>query len=308
MLVYLGFYWNANKSDSLEAELGSASTELKKHYGGVAMSGEAFELDNRRVVITGGASGIGFALAKGLGRQGCKIIIAEPSESRLAAAVDELHALDVQASSYACDVTSLDQVEQLADHAWDHLGGVDMVFNNAGIGIAQTSVVDTAMEDLHAVFDVNFFGVWHGCKVFGRRLVEQGTPAGIYNTGSENSLFNAVPNNAAYLASKHAVLGLTDNLREQMPDYINVGLIIPGFVSTGMTETVGHLAMNADQFAQIVLKQIADGRFYIVSHAFNMVHIQQRYAEIEQAYQTYAPRYEGDEEYDVRFLLASLSQ
>lgn len=272
------------------------------------MSHNAFELNNRRVVITGGASGIGFALAKRLVQQGCRIMIAEPDESRLTAAVEELRNSGADATFQSCDVTRLDQVEALADRAWETFGGVDMVFNNAGIGIGQTPIIDTAMEDLHAVFDVNFFGVWHGCKVFGRRMIEQGTPAGIYNTGSENSLFNAVPNNAAYLASKHAVLGLTDNLREQMPDYINVGLIIPGFVSTGLTEAVGHLAMDADQFAEIVLKQIADGRFYIVSHSYNMVHIRERYAEIEQAYQAYAPRYEGDEEYDVRHLLATLNR
>ncbi len=267
-----------------------------------------FELNDRHVVITGGATGIGFALAKGLGASGCRILIAEPGEDRLRAAVDALSELGVEATYQVCDVTDLDQVERLADAAWETFGRVDMVFNNAGISIPQVPVIDTSMDDLHAVFDVNFFGVWHGCRVFGRRLIEQGTPAGIYNTGSENSLFNAVPNNAGYLAAKHAVLGLTDNLREQMPDFIHVGIIIPGFVKSEMTARVGDLAMDADTFASTVLKQIGDGRFYIVSHAYNMVRIQERYDEIAGAYASYAPRYEGDEEYDVRYLLASLSQ
>ena len=265
-----------------------------------------FDLNERNVVITGGASGIGFALAKGLGQRGCRILIAEPSEARLSAAVAALEELGVQADYEVCDVTSLEQVEALADRAWSRFERVDMVFNNAGIGIGQVPIVDTPMEDLHAVFNVNFFGVWHGCKVFGKRLIEQGTPAGIYNTGSENSVFNAVPNNAAYLATKHAVLGMTDNLREQMPDFIHVGLILPGFVKSGLTEAVADLAMDTDQFASKVLEQIGDGRFYIVSHAYNMHHIQERYAELAAAYETYAPRYEGDEEYDVRFLLSQL--
>ncbi len=267
-----------------------------------------FDLNNRNVVITGGATGIGFALAKGLGATGCKVMIAEPDEERLRKAVDELRATGMQAEYQICDVTRLEQVEQLADRAWEVFGSVDMVFNNAGIGIGQKPIIDTSMDDLHAVFDVNFFGVWHCCRVFARRLVEQGTPAGIYNTGSENSLFNAVPNNAAYLATKHAVLGMTDNLREQMPDYIHVGLIIPGFVKSGLTEAVGHLAMDTDKFAGIVLQQIGDGRFYIVSHAYNMAHIEERYAEMREAFATYAPRYEGDEEYDVRHLLATLAR
>lgn len=267
-----------------------------------------FDLNGRNVVITGGASGIGFALAKALGARGCKVMLAEPDEERLKSAVDSLRELQIEAGYQACDVTSLEQVEELADKAWEAFGRVDMVFNNAGIGIPQVPLIDTALDDLHAVFDVNFFGVWHGCRVFARRLIDQASPAGIYNTGSENSLFNAVPNNAAYLASKHAVLGMTDNLREQVPDFIHVGLIIPGFVNTGMTEAVGHLAMDADRFASIVLEQIGDGRFYIVSHAFNMQHIQERYAEIYKAYDAYAPRYEGDEEFDVRYLLSTLGQ
>ena len=270
------------------------------------MSGNAFDLNNRHVVITGGASGIGFALAKGLGQRGGRIMIAEPDEARLAAAVESLASFGVDACYQICDVTDLDQMEQLADAAWEKFGRVDMFFNNAGIGIGQVPIIDTPMEDVHRVFDVNFFGVCHGCRVFGRRFVEQGSPAGIYNTGSENSLFNAVPNNAAYLGTKHAVLGLTDNLREQMPDFVNVGLIIPGFVKSGLTEAVAHLAMDTDEFAGIVLKQVEAGSFYIVSHAYNMHHIQDRYDEIAAAYEAFAPRYDGDEEYDVRYLLAQM--
>lgn len=267
-----------------------------------------FELDNRNVVITGGASGIGYAIARNLGKRGCRVMIAEPDEGRLSSAVDGLTAMGIDAAYQVCDVTSLEQVEALAERAWAEYGRVDMVFNNAGIGIGQKPIIDTPIEELHAVFDVNFFGVWHVCRVFARRLVEQGTPAGIYNTGSENSVFNAVPNNAAYLATKHAVLGMTDNLREQMPDFIHVGLIIPGFVKSGLTEAVADLAMDTDKFAAIVLEQIADGQFYIVSHAYNMHHIQERYAELSRAYETYAPRYEGDEEYDVRYLLTQMGR
>ena len=68
-------------------------------------------------------------------------------------------------------------------------------------------------------------------------------------------------------------------------------------------ERVGHLAMDTDKFASIVLEQIGDGQFYIVSHAYNMVRIQERYDEIARAYERYAPRYEGDEEFDVRHLI-----
>lgn len=268
------------------------------------MSQNKFDINNRNAVITGGATGIGFALAKGLGARGCQLLIAEPDEERLENAVSSLSSLGIDARYQICDVTDLSQVEQLADKAWEVFGRVDMVFNNAGIGIRQKPITDTSPEELHAVLDVNFFGVWYGSQVFAKRLIEQGSPAGIYNTGSENSLFNAVPNNAAYLASKHAVLGMTENLREQMPDFIRVGLIIPGLVKSEMTKRIAHLAMDADEFASRVLTQIADGQFYIVSHSYNMVQIKKRYAEIALAYDQYAPRYEGDEEYDIRHLMS----
>jgi len=271
------------------------------------MQKRSFSLKNKHVVITGGASGIGFALAKALGNHGCKVMIAEPDETRLVKAVASLQAGGCDASYQICDVRDLQAVEALADAAWDRYGRVDMVFNNAGVGIPQTPIIDTPIDAVRAMFEVNFFGVWHGCQVFGKRFVEQGSAAGIYNTGSENSLFNAVPENAGYLATKHALLGLTDNLREQMPEFIQVGLIIPGFVASGLTAGVAHLAMAADEFAEIVLRQVMDGQFYIVSHAYNMHHISQRYEEIANAYAAYAPRYDGDQEYDVRHLLGSMS-
>ena len=261
-------------------------------------------LENRSVFVTGGASGIGFGLARALGRRGGRVLIAEPDEARLEAAVRRLGTHGVDAAYATCDVTDLSQVEVLADRAWDVLGGVDMVFNNAGIGIPQAKLVDTAMDDLHRVFDVNFFGVWHGCRVFTPRLIAQGTPAGIYNTGSENSVFNAVPDFAAYIASKHAVLGLTENLREQVPDFIHVGLILPGFVMSGLTEDSSETPMDTDRFVSIALRQIGDGRFFIVSHAYNKVRIQQRYDELLRAFDEYAPRYDGDDEFDIRTLLA----
>ena len=93
-----------------------------------------------------------------------------------------------------------------------------------------------------------------------------------------------------------------------MPDHIHVGLIIPGFVKSGLTEAVADFAMDTDQFADIVLRQIGDGKFYIVSHAYNMTHIQERYDEIAQAFEEYAPRYEGDEEYDVRHLIKQMQR
>ncbi len=266
------------------------------------------DFKDKTAVITGGATGIGFAMAKALGQEGARIIIAEMREDRLQQSVQTLSDLGVDAKYTLCDVTSLEEVEALADFAFDTNGSVDMVFNNAGIGNPQAPISEMPMEEVRAVFDVNFFGVWHGSRVFSKRLSEQGTPAGIYNTCSENGLFNAVPFHAAYVASKHAVLGLTDSLREQVPDFIEVGCICPGWVkSEMMSEEMGNMAMDTDRFAGLVLDQIRAGSFFIISHSYNMVRIQDRYDEISGAFNEYAPRYEGDEEYDIRTLMANLS-
>jgi len=265
------------------------------------------ELNEKTVVITGGATGIGFALAKACGSEGANIVIGEPRSEPLAKAVAELAKLGVQARSFVCDVTQINQVEAFAEFAFEAFGEVALVVNNAGVIQTNSAVVDTSLEELHRVLDVNFFGVWHGCKVFGQRLTEQGSTAALYNVGSENSHFVAVKNSAAYVASKHAVFGLTDALREELPEHIAVGLISPGFVGSELiVEGFRELGMPPDEFVRVALPQIKAREFHVVSHGYNQVRIDRRYEEISQALATYAPRQEGDQRYDVRVLLSQM--
>ena len=202
------------------------------------------------------------------------------------------------------DASDPQSMEAFADHAWNAFGGVHLLINNAGISIGRSRVTDTPLEDLHKLFDVNFFGVWHGVASFGRRMVEQGETAAIYNLGSENSFFTAVPQSAAYVASKHAVRGLTEAMREDFPDFITLGMICPGFVKSEMTPPpFGDMAMDTDDFAKRVIAQIKAGEFYIVTHAYNIERIKHIHDQIEQSYARNAERYDGDEEYDVRTLI-----
>ncbi|SIN64589.1 short chain dehydrogenase [Parasphingorhabdus marina DSM 22363] len=265
------------------------------------------EFDGKAMVITGGATGIGFALARALGNEGAAVIIAEPREHRLQEAVEKLSGEGIRADHFVCDVTDLAQVEALADFAWDQGRPVGGIVNNAGVAHPRSRMHKEAMDDVRSLFDVNFFGVWHGCSVFARRLAEQGTPAGIYNTGSENSLFVAAPGSAAYVASKHAVLGLTDALRDEVPEYIKIGIICPGFVQSELvSKELMPMAMPADKFASIIVRQMKDDRFFLVSHSYNIERVDHRHAEITSAYEGYAPRYDGDEEYDIRTLIEKL--
>ncbi len=261
------------------------------------------DIKDRTVVITGGATGIGLGLANACGQKGARLVIGEPRPARLDEAVSALKQRGYCAHGVVVDVTSAEQLEALAAEAFDTLGDVALVINNAGVGQRSGSVLDTPLEELQRVMAVNFQGVWQGCQVFGRRLIEQGDPAAIYNTGSENSFFVAVHNAAAYVASKHAVLGLTDALRSEMPAHIAVGMIAPGFVATELIpEAMRDLGMPVDEFAAITLPQILAGERYVVSHGYNQVRIDERYHSMRDAYTRSAPREEGDERYDVKQL------
>ncbi len=265
--------------------------------------------EGKVVVITGGATGIGFAFARKFGAEGAKVVIAARRQNRIDHAVAALTELGVDAAGTAADVAALADVEALADFAWNRYGQVDVIVNNAGVGQDFAGVLDVPLETARSVIDISLFGTWHGCQVFGRRFVEQGTAAAIYNVGSENSLFNGFPLAASYVASKHAVLALTEALAEEVPDFIDVALICPGFVSTelgppGSMDT----AMDVERYVEIAWPQITAGEFFVVSHAYNMERINARHDRIGQAYATHAPRYDGDVEFDVRTFFAALTE
>ena len=265
------------------------------------------ELENRTVVITGGATGIGFGLARACGHRGARIVIGEPRRNRLDEAVAILEKEGIVARAYSLDVTVAAELERFAEQAFTAFGGVALVINNAGVGQKSGSVVDTSLEEMRRVMAVNFEGVWLGCKVFGERLIKQGAPAGLYNTGSENSLFVAIDNAAAYVASKHAVYGLTDALRAEMPDFIRVGMIAPGFVGSELIpEPMRVLGMPVAQFVEIVLPQILAGEPYAVSHGFNLSRITKRQQILADAYRAFAAASLEDDRYDVSSLLKRL--
>jgi NAD(P)-dependent dehydrogenase (short-subunit alcohol dehydrogenase family) len=266
------------------------------------------EFGGKTAVITGGATGIGLALAKQMGAAGARLILCEPREEVLAESVAALKALGHDARYFVGDVTDAASMESLADFAWAENGRADIIVNNAGIGGPAGGVFDVDLAEARRLFEVNFFGVWHGIQSFGRRFRADGRPSAIYTTASENALFNALSagRGGAYVASKHGVLGLMDVLRREVaatPEMANIalGVIIPGWVATPLARGMG---MDADQFAGIIFKQMQAGHYYLVSHAHNMVRIDERHAEIAAAYARSAPRYAGDEEWDVQLQLA----
>ncbi len=259
------------------------------------------DFKNKVVVITGGSTGIGFALAKQFAGQGADILLAASRIERLQAAQQALAGLASRVEIFPCDVTKLSDVEALADHAWKSFGRVDVIVNNAGVGPIPSSVIDAKPEDVAKVLAVNLYGVWHGVSVFGRRFRDEGKPAAIFNVGSENAFFNAIPEAAGYVASKHGVLAMTVALREEVPDHFDVALICPGLVRSDLARETEQ-GMDTDAYAALVMKQLLAGEFYIMSHAFNLVRMSARWREVERAFDRNAPRYPDDDEFDVRTL------
>ncbi|MEE9381629.1 MAG: SDR family NAD(P)-dependent oxidoreductase, partial [Hyphomonadaceae bacterium] len=188
----------------------------------------AFDFSGKAIVVTGGAAGLGKAFCEDLVTRGARIGVADIEGEKAKAVAAEI---GPSAWGFQVDVSDRGSVEALADEAWTAFGRVDGIFNNAGIG-AGRDILRTAEEDLDWVLGVNLKGVWYGCQVFGQRFRDQGGPALIVNTGSEHSLGVPHLRGGAYTASKHAVHGLSDILRREVPEDIQVSLFCPGIVAT----------------------------------------------------------------------------
>lgn len=258
----------------------------------------------KTAVITGGASGIGLALAKRLAGQGVQVMIADLPRDSL-----ERAALIDGVVTQACDVSDLAQVEALADAAFETFETVDLVLNNAGQGGVRGKMWEVDPDAARAHFDVNFWGIWNGCKAFAPRLNAQETASAMYNTGSENSFFCAVPQTAAYIAAKHAVLGMTESLREDLPDHVHAGLIVPGWVFTPLgPEQFMKFGMDVDAYVDIILPQILARKRFVVSHGYNTVRIAERMDELAASYAEYALPAEEDARHDVRLVFAQMRE
>jgi len=257
------------------------------------------QFDPKTAVITGGASGIGLAIARELAARGMILILADLPGERLEQAAASIKGAIAQ----PCDVSDLDQVEALAEAAFSQLGEVHLLLNNAGVAGPQGKLWNIDPKEARAHFDINFWGVWNGCKAFGPRMTAQSALSAIYNTASENSFFCAGPRMGSYIAAKHAVLGLTESLREDLPEQMRAGVVIPGWVYTGIGDPrfMRH-GMAAEKFAGIVVPQILARERFVVSHFSNLRRIRERIDPLLYAYPRNASREAGEDAYDVRDL------
>ena len=260
------------------------------------------DFKDKVVVITGGATGIGKAMADKFGAAGAKVVISARRENRLQEAVEDLTSNGIDARYKVCDVTDQGQVRALAEFAFYEFGHVDVLVNNAGITGQPGPTVSLNKEAYQSVLDVNVFGMLNGIWSFGERMIEQGTEAMIINVASEVGLYPVGPMMGTYTASKYMQRALTSMLKLEMPEFIEVCGVYPGLVQSELGGSTAQTAagMPADKYMEVIWPQIENGELYVVSHPWGKDYFQETTNEVIESFSKYAPHYEGDDEFDTR--------
>lgn len=258
------------------------------------------EIKQKGCVVTGAGSGIGRGIALALADAGASgIIIADVQLERAEAVCAEIEAKGGVARPFQCDVRQSESVERLADFAWDTLGHVEILCNNAGV-VATGPGFDTTDEDLRWQFEVNVYGVFNGCRVFGRRFLSNGTKAWICNTASHHAVGTPTAGVATYVATKHAVLGFADAFRLEYGESIGFSVLCPGIINTELwdagrnrPEELGNAFKGSEQnhaaleaygmspefVGNLVAQGIKTEEFFIWTHPYSMELIEKRYLE-----------------------------
>ncbi len=194
------------------------------------------ELGSGKVaVVTGAASGIGFALAERFAAQGMAIVLADIEKFPLEAATEKIDATGVDALAVRTDVSQEAEVAALAAATLQRFGGVDVVCNNAGVA-ARSDAWFGPLSSWEWVMGVNFWGVVHGVRTFLPHLIARGG-GHIVNTASIAGLYPGF--NGPYDASKHAVVAITEGLYTMLQAIglpIGVSCVCPGWVRTGILD------------------------------------------------------------------------
>ncbi len=215
------------------------------------------QLAGKVAVVTGGSRGIGLEIARAFLARGARVVIAGTSESTLADAARELGAgvFPVRA-----DVRHYDEVERLIAGAAEQFGGLDVLVNNAGVGVFEP-IGSMSLDAWHKVFDTNVTGVFHTCRAALPLLRARGG-GWIINISSLAST-TPFPNGGAYCASKVALNAFSESLMQEVRhDGIRVACVLPGSVRT---EFMGHPQGPKDDW-KLAPGDVADVVIGLVTH------------------------------------------
>ena len=240
-------------------------------------------MGGKRIFITGGACGLGRALAERHARAGWRVCIGDLDAERCADALAAIRAHSPLSHALACDVTREEDLQAAADWLQNEWGGVDVVVNNAGVA-QMGGIVETSLADWQWAMDINVLGVVRGCKVFVPllRAMKKGEPGGqLVNIASMAGLVH-MPNASVYNATKAAVVALSETLQLELePEGVRVSVVCPAFFRTdlarnmraanpgleGMTKRLVERArIGADETADRIFDGMARGDPHILTH------------------------------------------
>ncbi len=251
------------------------------------------DLAGKNAFITGGASGIGLAMAKAFLHEGMNVAIVDVDEKALQTARTELAGSNAQVLALQLDVTNREQFKAVADQVEAELGSIHVVCNNAGV-YRGGSMDAATYEDWDWIMGVNVGGVVNGLQTLVKRIQQHGEGGHIVNTASMAGVTTS-PGLGIYNASKFAVVGLSESLRADLePHGIGVSVLCPGMVRTKILESernrptafdvtqpdsvaaaeahseIMNLAMNtgidAADVADMVVQGIKDNELYLFPH------------------------------------------
>jgi NAD(P)-dependent dehydrogenase (short-subunit alcohol dehydrogenase family) len=215
----------------------------------------------RLAVVTGAGAGIGRALAHQMADLGLNVLAIDRDVRAAQETVDALSS-GVSARAVGVDVADADQMAACAADAREEFGQAAVLFNNAGI-LRAGSVLSTTDDEWALAWNVNVMGVVNGIRAFVPDMIDAGLPAHVVNTASIGGLVNA-PGVASYVATKHAVVGLTENLRDELAaegaGHVGVSVLCPGGVSTQIWATANSAATPADELSRGVLDAMSQPR------------------------------------------------
>jgi NAD(P)-dependent dehydrogenase (short-subunit alcohol dehydrogenase family) len=194
------------------------------------------ELAGKTAFVTGGASGIGFALGRAFAEAGMKVMLADVETEALSAAVNSLHNVGPDVRGIICDVADPASVDRTAQETIEAFGNVHVVCNNAGVA-AGGGIDNISLDNWRWVLDVNLMGVLHGIRAFLPHIRAHCEGGHFVNTASMAGMHGGL-GFSPYTASKFAVVGMSEGLAPQLkPLGIGVSVLCPGYVRTRIGES-----------------------------------------------------------------------
>ena len=186
----------------------------------------------KTAVISGGAEGIGFSVARAMGKQGMNVVLGDIDAQQLEIAQEKLQSEGIEVLAVKMDVTDLAQWQNVADKAIERFGKVHMLVNNAGVGSKPGTIEQTDDKDWRWVLDVNLMGVVYGTQTMVPLMKQHGEGGWLINVASMAGMMG-IPMAGTYTATKVAVVGMSESwYTELKPHNIQVSVLCPAFVKT----------------------------------------------------------------------------